>query len=112
MGIELTIRKWKELGPKQFFKQWGKGVASVKPLDQTKIQLWSFLPMVAGITWGITVTFLGKTYWLTLILSGSLPLTLINIISTYQKYKKLKQVDDTMKMLEKEAMKKQRRKKK
>jgi len=110
MGIKLTIRKWKELGPKQFFKQWGRGVASVRPLEQTKVQLWSFLPMLGGITWGITVTFLGKQYWLTLILSGSLPITLIQVLATYQKYKKLKQVDDTMKMLEEQEQKRRKKK--
>ena len=105
MGIKKTIRKWKELGPKQFFKQWGRGVASVKPLDQTKVQLWSFVPMLAGILWGITITLIGRTFWLSLILGGSLPLTLIQVLSTWQKYKKLKQVDDTMKMLEEKEKK-------
>ena len=97
MGIKKTIKKFKELGFKGFMKEWGKGVAGITPLQQVKTSLWSFLPMIAGILLGITITIISKTYWLTLILAGSLPLTIINIIGTFQKFLKLKQVDEVMK---------------
>ena len=92
---------WKDkqgnkLTPKQFLSRWKEGVEGTTPLQQTKISLWSFLPLFGGITWGLVTTFLGRTYWLTLILCGSLPLTSIQFLSTWQKYKKQKLINETM----------------
>ena len=99
MGLKLTIQKLKELGIRGFMKKWLRGVQGITPLQSTKVSLWSFLPVIAGMIWGLVITFLAKTYWLSLILVGSLPLTIIQIISTYQRYVKLKQVEETLKQL-------------
>ena len=93
---------WKDkqgnkLSLKEFFKRWGNGIASTTPLQQIKITLWSFTPLFAGMIWGIAITFIGGTYWLTLILCGSLPITSIQFISNIQKFKALKKVDALMK---------------
>ena len=100
MGLRKTAQKFKELGPKGFMKQWGKGVQGITPLQQTITTLWSFLPVISGLVWGITITLLGRTYWLSLVLVGSLPITLVQVIANYQKYVRLKEIKKQMEMLE------------
>jgi hypothetical protein len=82
-------------------KELGKGVQGITPLQQTITTLWSFLSVIAGLVWGITITFLGRTYWLSLVLVGSLPITLMQVVSNYQKYKRLKEIDKQMKEINK-----------
>jgi len=79
---------------KQFTKRWKDGVINITPVQQTKTTLWSFIPIFAGLTWGIVMTFIGGTYWLTLILVGSFPITTIQFISNIQKYKAQKRAQD------------------
>ena len=90
-----------QLKMKEFFKEWKNGIMESTPLQQTRISLFAFMPLFAGILWGMAVTFLGKTYWLTLILLGSLPLTSIQFLSTLQKYKAQKKIEETMRELNK-----------
>lgn len=100
-GYFWKAKDGEELKFKEFISKWKEGVVNCTPLQQTKITLWSFMPMFAGIIWGIGVTFLGKTYWMTLILGGSLPLTSIQFLSNIQKYRTQKRIEDTMKELNK-----------
>ena len=102
MGLGKTCRKLKELGIKGFIKVWGTGVQGITPLQQPITTLWSFLPIIGGLLWGITVTFLGGTLWLTLILSGSLPITVMQIVAAYQKYVRLKAIDKQQRELNKQ----------
>jgi len=86
-GYFWKAKDGEELSLKQFLKRWKSGVVDITPLQQTTTTLWSFIPVVAGIVWGISVTFIGGIYWMSLILAGSLPITLIQVIGTYQRYK-------------------------
>jgi len=87
-GNKLTL--------KEFFARWKKGLEGVRPVQQTKISLWSFIPLFGGIVWGMAVTFLSGTYWLTLILVGSLTLMSMNFVSTLQKYRAQKKAEELM----------------
>jgi len=107
--VRVRIKKrgyfWKakdgsKLTFKEFMGQWKKGVEGITPLQQKKVALWAYMPLLSGIVWGIVVTFLSKTYWLTTILCGSLPLTTIQFISTLQQYKSIKKVEGVMKKIE------------
>jgi hypothetical protein len=100
-GFFWRKRDGTKLKFKEFLKQWKKGTMEATPLQMTKISLWAFLPIVAGITWGIVVTIFSGTWWMVLILCGSLPLTFIQILGTYQKYKRLKIIEETMKKVNK-----------
>jgi len=84
---------------KEFRTRFAQGVEGITPLQQTTTILWSFVPVIAGMVWGIVVGILIKQWWLVLILSGGLPITTIQIINNYQKYKIQKKVEDTMKEL-------------
>jgi len=107
--VRVRIKKrgyfWKakdgsKLTFKEFMRQWKKGYEGITPLQQKKVALWSYMPIFAGVIWGITVTFIGKTYWLCLILLGSLPITTVQFISTLQQYKSIKKVEEVMKKIE------------
>ena len=109
-GFFWKDKQGKKLSFKQFKGRFKEGVINTTPLQQTRVTLFSFLPIFAGVLWGIVVTFLIKSYWLTLILSGSLPITSIQFLSNVQKYKALKKVDKLMKEAEKDFKKKRRKK--
>jgi len=105
IGIRARVKKrgffWKDkhgngVKLKDFFKRWKNGIEGATPMQQTRIALWAFLPLFAGIIWGIVVTFLGKTYWMCLILCGSLPLTSVQFLSNWQKYKSQKHIQSVM----------------
>lgn len=98
-GYFWKARDGKKLTFKQFIKRFKLGVEGITPLQQSKTTLWSFVPLFGGILWGIAATFFLKTYWMTLILCGSLPITIIQFISNWQKYRKQKQIEDTMRNL-------------
>lgn len=100
-GYFWKDKKGEKLSFNQFMKRWKGGVEGITPLQQTKTTLWSFVPVLAGVIWGITVTLIAKTYWMSLILAGSLPITLVQLVSNYQKYTRLKIVDKAQKEAEK-----------
>jgi len=93
-GYFWKDREGKELSFKEFLIRWKNGVVNITPLQQTKTSLWSMLPIFFGMLWGITVTFIGGVYWMTLILTFSLPLMFINFIGMYQRYKSQKAAYD------------------
>lgn len=85
---------------KQFMSRFKQGVEGITPIQQTKTTLWSMIPIFAGIIWGIVMTIFSATYWLALILAASLPITIINFISTLQKYWRQKATNEQLKLLE------------
>lgn len=96
-GFFWKARDGTPLTFKQFLVRWRSGIESTSPLQQTRITLWSFPMLVGGIIWGIVITLMTKTYWMALILIGSLPITSIQILSTWQKYQRLKLTEQVMK---------------
>lgn len=98
-GINLTVSKYKELGFKRFFKKWGEGIEGITPLQQTKTILISVIVVIFALFYGVIVTLIGKTYWLSIILVASIPITFMQFVGSYQKYKILKNVEKTMQEL-------------
>ena len=118
VGVKLMRRGyfWKDrqgnhLSFKQFTGRYKEGVVNITPLQQTTTTLWAFIPMFAGIIWGIVVTLIGGTYWMSLILCGALPITSVEFIGNVQKYRSQKAASDMMKELEEPVKKKQSKKK-
>lgn len=85
-----------ELSLKEFGSRYKEGVVNITPLQQTKTTLWSFIPIFAGLIWGITVMVIVRTWWMVLILGGSLPIMSVQFIGNLQKYKALKRVKEAM----------------
>ena len=99
-GFFWKARNGDELSFKEFMASWRNGIEGSTPLQQTKITLWCMTPILVGLFYGFFVTLFTKMYWLALVLAGSFPITLIQLIALWQKYKIQKKVDETMKELE------------
>lgn len=100
-GFFWKARNGDKLTFKQFLKRWKAGVEGITPIQQTKTTLWSYPLVVGGEVTGIIIMIVRQEWWLLLILLGSLPITLMAVVSTWQKYKAQKRVRDTMKEMEK-----------
>ena len=111
-GFFWRDRKGKELSFKQFKGRFKEGVVNITPLQQTTTSLWSMIPIFAGLLWGMAVTFISGIYWMTLILTFSLPLIFMNFISTLQKFRAQKKAKELMDELEKNDKKLKRKWKK
>lgn len=115
-GYFWKAKDGKELTLKQFGSRYKEGVVNITPLQQTKTTLWSFIPIFAGLVWGITVMIIAGTWWMVLILGGSLPIISVQFIGNFQKYRALKRVkeamDEAMGIKPKRTKKKKRKKKK
>lgn len=99
----MKDKNGKEVSGKEFMKRWVEGMKAITPLQQTKISLWSNLLVVVGILIGLYSTFILKTWWLFIILLGSLFLVLIQILGLWQKYMALKEVNKFMEEQEKDT---------
>lgn len=88
-GEQIT---WSEFG-----KRWKQGIAAVTPLQQTKSQLFGQWIILIGIVWGAIIAGYTKTWWLLVILMGSLLVTATGTLGTYQKYFALKTLEEALK---------------
>ncbi len=95
-GYFWKDREGKKLTLKQFGRRYKEGVVNITPLQQTKTTLWSFIPIFAGLIWGVSVMIMAKTWWMVLILGGSLPIVSIQFIGNLQKHRALKSVKEAM----------------
>jgi hypothetical protein len=99
-GYFWKAKDGRQLTLNEFFKSWGKGIEGITPLQQTTTTLWSYPLIVGGIVTGIVILTFNKTWWMLLILIGSLPITLMQVVSAYQKYQRLKKIEAAMKEAE------------
>jgi hypothetical protein len=108
-GFFWETRNGEELTFKEFLKRWGKGIEGITPLQQTKTTMMGIWITLTGIIAGVVVNALirleNQWWWIEIILVGSLIITSIQMIGTYQKYKTLKRVEDTLRELENESTK-------
>jgi hypothetical protein len=98
-GYFWKDRKGNKLSFKEFIKRWKTGVEGTTPLQQTTISLWGFPFIFGGIFTGLVIMFFRGEYWLILILAGSLPITSMQFLSLWQKYKRQKLIDKQMREL-------------
>ncbi len=99
-GFFWKAKDGSELSFKEFMKRWKEGVEGITPLQQTKTTLWSYPLVLGGVLTGIVIMIFREEWWLVLILIGSLPMTLIGLLSTWQKFKQQNKIYKTMKLLE------------
>jgi len=77
---------------KEYFKRWGEGIQKITPLQQTSIQRNGIVLVLIGVVIGLCSTFATGTWWLFIILCGSLFLTIVNFIGIIQRLKVLRDV--------------------
>lgn len=90
MGILKAIRNYRELGHEEFTRRLKEGIERTSQLSKVKSQFFGHPFILIGIILGIYITMRTKTYWLTLILFGSLILELVSLFGLYQQYLILK----------------------
>ena len=102
MGASKLIKNYKTLGHKEFFKQWGKGIEGITPVQQLKSQITFTIITIIGILAGIIICSIGiKTlWWLLIILIGALGNTLVGLLGLYQKMKLLKGFNQVMEVID------------
>jgi len=80
-----TIEKPKEkITPKEFMKRWGQGIKDITPSQMNIINIQGNVLVIVGIIIGLCVTFNG-TWWLFIILLGSLFITFMALLGSIQK---------------------------
>lgn len=99
-GYFWKAKDGRQLTLNEFFKTWEKGIEGITPLQQTTTTLWSYPLIIGGIVTGLVILAINKTWWMWIILLGSLPITLMQIVSVYQKYQRLKKINEAMKEAE------------
>lgn len=99
-GYFWKAKDGRKLTFKQFLKSWKEGVEGITPLQQTKTSLLSYPLILGGIITGLIIMVVRREWWLVAILGGSLPLTLMSLLSLWQKFKQQKKIYNTMKELE------------
>jgi len=99
----MKDRYGKEVTPKEFMERWKQGMQSITPYQQAKISLIGIVLIFLGVISGLYITFITKTWWLFLILLGSLFLTSVNALGAIQKYLALKKIYGGIENLEQES---------
>lgn len=71
----------------QYIQKWKTGIQNITPIQQTNIQIRSNWIILVGISGGIiTSLFAAKTlWWLVIILTGALLVTITQQLGAYQK---------------------------
>jgi len=114
-GFFWKAKDGEKLTLKQFFKRWGSGIQGITPLQQTKTNIMGIWITITGIVAGIVVNVLIRLkdmwWWITIILVGSLILTLVQFLGSWQKFKRLKATEKAMKEIEERLAKKKRARK-
>lgn len=82
---------------KEFFSRWRQGIEGITPYQQARMTFYNTWVIVLGLLCGIVVSaFAIKTlWWLEIVLVGALFNTIILQIGNYQKYRILKQLEES-----------------
>jgi len=91
-----TDRKGNKLTKEQFMERWKSGIEKVTPLQNTKVTLIGQVIVLTGIVLGIIVNIVFSIWWLVVILIGSLIISLMATLGTYQKYITLNKMEKMM----------------
>lgn len=105
MGIIKLIKNYWKLGHKEFMKRAKEGAEAVTPLQQAKANLLGQWIVILGLSMGVIVTpvikIKGIWVWGEVILVGTFIISIISLLSMYQRYWALKKQEEIIKRLEK-----------
>ena len=101
MGLIKLIKNYKKYGRKEFFRRIAESSSRMTPTQQDKSKLTGETFILLGIILGIYMTFKSKTWWLVLILFGSLIVTSVTFLSSINQFQLHKRQDEIMKSLSK-----------
>jgi len=80
---------------KQFFHRWKEGIDGITALQQTNSQIQATLIMTVGVLCGLVISIINwrNVWWLTIVLTGALFNTLIQLLGLLQKRNILKRFE-------------------
>ena len=95
--------KW--LTPKEFSERFKKGVEGITPIQQTKSTIVFTWITLIGILAGfcLALALFSKFWWGAIILFAAGGNTAVSLIGLYQKYKREKEIQDRLNLMEKEV---------
>lgn len=92
----MRTKSGEVISVKEFFVRWKSGIMQMTPLQQLVVTFRSNWLIIIGILWGCFVTVYNSQWWLVVILLGSLLVTLVSQLGTYQRVKSLKMLDEQL----------------
>lgn len=69
----------------EIISRWKKGIEEVTPQQQLKVQLISSVIIFIGVLVGLITALISETWWLAIILGGSLGISVIQLLGLYQR---------------------------
>lgn len=96
----MKDKSGKEITSKEFMSRWKGGIQAVTPNQINNINIIGNIMVLVGILIGIYVTYLTKTWWIVVILIGSLVLASMGFLGCIQKYYIFKELNKQMKEME------------
>lgn len=92
-----TTRSGEQISWGEFGSRWKKGMEAITPYQQTKIQLFGHTQVLVGILAGLYYSFVAHYGWLFLILLGSLFVSGVGMLGTYQRFLALQKIETLLK---------------
>jgi len=89
----MKDKQGNELTAKEFLGRWKQGIQQITPYQQSVINLIGVILVFIGVIVGVYATFKSRTWWLFIILVGSFLLTLVSLLSSYQRYSIFKKIN-------------------
>jgi len=90
---------------KEFLKRWKSGIEGITPLQTAKTNLMGTWIIISGVLGGmiinVVVRMQDQWWWIEVILAGSLILSVLQLLTGFQKYWRFKKIEDAQKELEK-----------
>lgn len=100
-----------KLSFKQFMKRWKQGIEGITPLQQARTSVLGTWIVISGIVGGIGVMSIIRPentwWWFVVILSGSLIISVTQIIGGLQKLWRFKEIEKVQKQLEEKKIPKE-----
>ena len=96
MGLINLVKNYKKYGRKEFFRKIAESSSRMTPTQQDKSKMTGEVFILLGIILGIYMTFKSKTWWLVLILFGSLIVTSVTFLSSINQFQLHKRQDEIM----------------
>lgn len=100
MGLIKLIKNYKKYGRKEFFRRIAESSSRMTPTQQDKSRITGEVFILVGIILGIYMTFKAKTWWLVLILLGSLIVTGVTFLSSISQFQIHRRQNEIMKQLQ------------
>ena len=91
-----TTKLGEKISWKEFMIRWKNGIQNVSQLQQAFFGLIGYVLVLIGILIGLYATFITKSWWIFIILLGSLLLTGLSFLGGLQKYFGLKMINEIM----------------